>query len=382
MSALPTPRRHYITEFDALRFFAAILTVAYHTQVVKLMHHAPGMEGNYNLDHVGSHCVTFFFVLSGFLITWLLFRERDKAGAVDIRAFYLRRIFRIWPLYYLIMLSGLFLFPNFKRLIIPPFWYHLKWHAQQMGIGSAMLWLTFFPNLAKVFVIDMQTLVSHTWSIGMEEQFYAGWPWLFRVVRKPVYAMLALLGVYLAARFVLYGATRSFQLKLYITYFRFDCMAGGGLLAWLYYSRKGEAFLSILTKPPLLYTLAFASLAATLLPDCMDEVYYTPFLISLYGCFLLALGMQPGRMPWLNHPVLRYLGQISYGIYMYNLLACFLAFDWVYRLGGIHLFMDASLITNIAYISGCLGITLGFSILSYRYLESPFLRLKDRLAQP
>lgn len=378
---LPAPRRSYISQLDALRFFAAIITAAFHADILKLLFHSPDRPVERDWSHTGSNCVTFFFVLSGFLITWLLLRERDRSQTVDVTAFYLRRVFRIWPLYYLIVVSGLFILPRLPGLFLPD-----QIFSDLAGLTpfDTTMWLTFFPNLGEVGVIVPQLLVLHTWSIGMEEQFYAVWPWLVKKMRRPQLAMAGIVLAFAVARFAFYPLFPDRFFSKCLEYFRFDCMAMGGLVAVYYHGGRWKTQLGFLQNPVFLYSLAVLSLVVTLYPDPINRTYYVPVLSAVYGLLILALALQPYRMTWLNHPTLRYLGSISYGIYMYNILACLVSINIMQRLGHgtFTLFLTAPLASNALYYALCVGLTIGLSALSYRFIEAPFLRLKDRLAQP
>jgi len=380
MRAPSSQSRSYIAQFDALRFFAALLTALFHGQVFKFFFKAPDITDGYLQSQLGSHCVTFFFVLSGFLITWLLFREQDKTGSVDVKAFYLRRVFRIWPLYYTILVLGLIVAPALP-IALPG---AVGWGIRKLDAWQLLAWFTFFPNVQKAGLIPLQLLISHTWSIGMEEQFYGVWPWLVRRMRHPITAFLGVVGVFLVLRFVAYPVSGSnVNLMLWVTAFRFDCMALGGVVAWLYYYQAAAPWVQIFRSPIVLYSSFVGMGLLTLKPDLWAEMYFTPFLAMGYGIALLSLALQQNRMTWLNAPRLRYLGQVSYGIYMYNPLGCVLAMNVILILpGGINQFSEATWLTNITYYSLCAFITILLSIISYRYLETPFLRMKDRLGTP
>lgn len=373
-------QRGYITQFDAMRFFAAILTAAYHGDVIKMLHDSPDRKHGAEYHHIGAHCVTFFFVLSGFLITWLLLKEKDRTHTIDVKGFYLRRVLRIWPLYYLILILGLFLLPYVPYLFMPM---PLHGHLDMLTLGQAFLWLTFFPNLHKVGLMAPQVLISHTWSIGMEEQFYAVWPWLVRKMRNPVWGILAVFGGFLFVRWAIYPFFSSPGLDATLEYFRFDCMALGGLFAWYYHSGRSGSLADLLKQPSTLYVLAAAWPILTLTDDLFTKAYYTPFLSIYYSALLLSMAYQPGRLLGLNHPALRYLGQISYGIYMYNVVACVLAINVMHRLSGgsLQIFLDSPRFSNALYYPLCLGFTIGLAALSYKYLELPFLNMKDRLSR-
>lgn len=374
-------QRSYITQLDALRFFAAFITAVFHGDVIKMLYKAPDWPRGRNLEHWGANCVTMFFVLSGFLITWLLLKEKDKTGTVDVRAFYLRRVFRIWPLYYLILVSGLFVLPYIPVLFLPA---RAMTQLSQLSLSDILLWFTFFPNLSKTGFMEEQLLPGHTWSIGMEEQFYAIWPWVVLLAARPQRAMVGVILGFLVLRWGVYPFFETDSFSRYLESFRFDSMVIGGWLAWYFHTQKTGWLYRLAVRPEALYTAAALSLVLTLLPSPIHKTYYVPLISSLYGFLLLSLSVQPTQMQGLNHPALRYLGRISYGIYMYNVLACILAINIVQRMGQgtLHLFKDSFWPTNILYYALCVGLTIGMAAISYRYLEAPFLRWKDRYLQP
>jgi len=117
----------------------------------------------------GKIAVICFFVLSGFLITYLLLAEERHTGSISTRDFYARRILRIWPLYYVLVLAAFFVFPR-----IPVFAGALKF-PEESRARSFFLYMSIFPNLAAPF-----PYLGHLWSIGVEEQFYIAWPLLLK----------------------------------------------------------------------------------------------------------------------------------------------------------------------------------------------------------
>ena len=103
----------YFTGLNGLRFFAAIAVVITHIELIKYQSgYSDIWRNNKLIFELGSLGVIFFFVLSGFLITYLLLKEKSVTQTVAVKKFYLRRILRIWPLYYLIVLLGFLVLPN------------------------------------------------------------------------------------------------------------------------------------------------------------------------------------------------------------------------------------------------------------------------------
>ncbi len=179
---------------------------------------------------LGSYAVTLFFTLSGFLITYLLIKEKAAFGTISVKAFYTRRLLRVWPLYYFYLAIVLIiLFAGEGKL-------------------PASSWYYFFiaANLASIQGIA-PALLEHYWSLGVEEQFYLFWPWLFKYTSpfKSISIFLLL--------FILIKAALRFWLPDSLAYWfmfssRFDCMAIGALFAILTESNE-KTFFAICFNP-------------------------------------------------------------------------------------------------------------------------------------
>ncbi len=158
--------RYYRPELDVLRFFAFLSVYLFHVLPrVEAANHtgwlrsAAWLAANFRL--AGSFGVCLFFVLSSFLITELLLRERRQTGTVHVKAFYVRRILRIWPLYFFFLFFGALL-GHFVA----------DWHMEAPRL------LAFLLLLGNWYVaVFGQTLnpIAPLWSISIEEQFYLTW---------------------------------------------------------------------------------------------------------------------------------------------------------------------------------------------------------------
>src|SRR5947207_1519982 len=168
---------------NGLRFLAALTVVLFHAGFA--FRYAGIPEYDY-LNRVnpqtGFLAVVFFFVLSGFLITYLLLVEEAETGDVSVRSFYVRRILRIWPLYYLIIAIAFFVLPASLPGDFPPP------HPRELILYSVIL-----TNFAGTV-----PCASHLWSIGVEEQFYLCWPVLLKTVRRRHLLLLGVIVGYLA----------------------------------------------------------------------------------------------------------------------------------------------------------------------------------------
>jgi peptidoglycan/LPS O-acetylase OafA/YrhL len=334
--------------------------------------------------------VDIFFVLSGFLITGILYDTRDDVHRV--RNFYIRRTLRIFPLYYGVFIAILLTTP----------WMHWAWTWQWLAwplyLGNFLRFL--YPHLHNDFVMafadaHLMSKVSpgseldlgHFWSLCVEEQFYLVWPWIVFAVRDRRKLMAICTACIVAvpiARTVamahLPQALVDGEVVLHATPFRFDTLMVGALIALLYRGAHRDLMqrtARMILLAGVLWLLWFeASLYMFGSSKYLDVVQRRPWLLSVVAVFAGALLLRtliPGtvayrifRLRWL-----RWLGTVSYGAYVFH--------DIPHRLYLTFLTARAPLHAHkLAALAG-LGTTLLLSFVSYRFFESPILRLKDRL---
>lgn len=332
----------------------------------------------------GDVAVTGFFVLSGFLITFLLLQEQSRnelqnyTPLVSVSKFYLRRIFRIWPLYFVIIIAHNFLLPHLHiedTLQIPdnPFLQNIALHLPLWQVFGYMI--CFLPHL----LVAMGVLFSptHVWSIGSEEIFYLFWPWLFRHKYSIKRIVITIIISYIVITYGLFLYVLAhkkhiaFDHPIYILvrflYFqRISCMGIGALFAISFYNQKkillGNKYAFYMA---LLLVLVLLGKGVTL-PLLNAETY-----ALLFGIIIYQLSITQKRYMLLENRVLRYLGDISYGIYMYNPMAVLFSYyitTQYLQLQGWYL--------SILYTLFAVVITYLLSGISYKILEKPFLRLK------
>jgi peptidoglycan/LPS O-acetylase OafA/YrhL len=320
---------------------------------------------------LGGLSVTFFFVLSGFLITTLLLTEKTETGTIRIRRFLTKRARRIWPLYYLVLAAGYGIsILVFRDTPANPF---------ENGLVLNALLL---PNVAFAFGLIPNILIQ-IWSIGTEEQFYLIWPFLLRRMQEKNLPriFLGIICFWLVARIVsrLLGISDDW-LNILLFRTRIDCMAIGAFAALLLlYRERGIekwAGVSRLIYHPV--TGWIASLGFLVL--LVLSYRYHVSLYQLYAVLSAILILRVIRRPagWLESGLLRYLGKISYGIYLLqHFVIIFLFKAWIEkswtppftglagsRIGGISIFLLAVVLTT------------GLAALSYTFFESRFLKRK------
>lgn len=362
-------RRFYHPELDILRFFAFLLVFIHHS-----IPHDPTFWTHYGVPNLlartiagigalGAFGVDVFFVLSAYLITELLLREKALLGDLDLRSFYTRRILRIWPLYFVFLA-----FAGALTVILP---------GQQIGWRAAAAFVLLGGNWWIVFHGFPSSIIFPLWSVSIEEQFYLVWPPLVRKLRSVHMAILAgvLLMVATGARLYLgsHGATET---QVWCnTLARLDPLAAGILLAVFL---RGEAL-----KIDLRWRIAMILFGVTCLaaagnfwqikgdPLTTARILLGYPVVALGGASLLLAVLSSGKV--LHKSVLVYLGKISYGLYVYHVLGLMLS-DYI--VPGA----DASLGRYMLRALIALLTTVTCAAASFRWLETPFLNLKQRFA--
>jgi peptidoglycan/LPS O-acetylase OafA/YrhL len=340
-----------IPVLDGYRAVAVLLVIAYH------FGHSwvPGGLG-----------VLMFFVLSGFLITWLLLREEDLRGRVALGRFYAHRALRIFPAFYAYWLVGL-AYLLVRGVEVP--WGHA---------GSALLYVS---NYYDGVVRPGESFVSHTWSLAIEEQFYLLWPGLVVLLRGRRRLLLAVVvGIILGAWALRAGLRLGLDVHQAYVYRAFETRADhlmiGCLLAIVLRRRLASRLLDRLCAQPwqpvatICLLAVSASLNRLLGADYRDLVGFSvdPVLTAILIVQLLAFHE---RVPWrwLDLRPMVFLGSISYAMYLYHQLAVSPAT----RLGaGLPWPVGLALVV---------GLTVAAAYASRVLVEQPFLRLKSRVGR-
>ncbi|MCF2496033.1 MULTISPECIES: acyltransferase [Dyadobacter] len=365
-------KKRYFPNLNGIRCIAALLVVFHHLEQAK---HALGIANIYELpiiQHAGRLGVGLFFVLSGFLITYLLLEERGRFGDVDTKKFYLRRVFRIWPIYFLIIGLSFFVFPHIELLSFPGTDEKITIHAAE----RLTLLLLVLPNFAFV-LYDLPYWCAQTWSIGVEEQFYYLWPWLIKYPKKRIPIILLFLGITAAILFIglhyvnVDEETKSTMISTFLGQFRIQTMALGGLCAWLVYKQKTNVLQVVFRKDLqiVVYTLLIALFLSGIHFYGFLEVY-----ALFFAFFILNVSCNPNTIVSLNNGVMNHLGKISYGLYLYHVAVI------VFIINVLNKYLPDW--TGTSYHIGLYVLTFLGSVavasLSYSYFEKPLLAYKDK----
>lgn len=350
-----------LPNLDPLRFFLASIVLLFHLPQLSHNQGLPSFDG-LPIYHRGLEAVYMFFVLSGFLIIRIIYRAKIR-DAFSIKDFYIRRVLRIFPLYYLVLIFGLVFYNVILPFVNIPFEINYTWQ-------EAFLYNVFF--LPNVFAQKFEPggIIEILWSIGIEEQFYLVIaPLLFFINVKWV---LRVLSVLLIGYFIIYWSDAFEFLRKYI--FVFFYLFFGGVVAILEEKKKLE-FLKRSAIIPILICIL------TLLYFITDWFLIGPlwsrslFTCLLFGLFIHSLAFN-NRGVDLKSDILNHLGSISYGIYMYHAIVLnavvflFLKMDFLQNL-------NENLTIILMHLLTFAG-TLLIAHLSYTYFELYFLKLKNK----
>lgn len=301
--------------------------------------------------------VTVFFVISGYLITTLLRKERTRTGAIDLKAFYIRRILRIFPVFYL-YLAAVYLLDRAQGLEIHGWLY----------LAAA----TFTTN----FVSGGTWLLGHTWSLAVEEQFYLSWPWVMRAgTRVATVGSIILILLGPVARIV--GALRpDLAPYLLVPFLRHADAIMLGCAGALHEHRFGERLRRWLGGYTFLFIASLILVAVSYMRHTkgfgrLVIPFGTSVEAGLVVLVILGVTIPSQTLPFriLNWAPMARLGVLSYSLYLWQQ-------PFLYSEAWIH--------SDVWWrrFPLCIALALVTAALSYSIWERPFLRLKDRLKAP
>jgi peptidoglycan/LPS O-acetylase OafA/YrhL len=344
----------HLPQLDGVRGLAILLVMVLH-----LWRFPEGHELLNRLAGAGWVGVDLFFVLSGFLITRILFRTKTEAGYY--RKFYIRRSLRIFPLYYAFLILVIGVLPlvvaNDQLLQVrsDAAWYFLYLSNVAIGAGG---WAFAVTNI--------------TWSLAVEEQFYLIWPSIVRWCTKDRLIKLCVGLIICApiARAIVFSVS-GWTWPYVATPLRADAFAWGAIVALV-----GHEQLKKYARP-----VVWGGAAAILALVLSDNFERSSLLVSSVGysmagivfaaIIVSALSTQRSRF---ENPLLRAFGKLSYAMYLMHFLVM-VAVNFVYKGEG-------SFLGSAAFMAICMLVTYAAALISYHYFEAPILRWKDRLTEP
>ncbi len=327
--------------------------------------------------HLG---VILFFVLSGFLITYLLLEEKSRFRNISLPKFYIRRILRIWPIYYLMLLLSFFIFPA----LFPEYPGKNDFHF----LPKLLLCIFFLPNLSLVMFGGMPG-ASHLWSIGVEEQFYFLWPAILEKFQTKLLFVLIVIfvGVSLMPHFMdwlfihylkspeqasMHKAARDF-----FAGFKINSMALGAICALMCHQKK-ESVLGLIYHP-VVEVVIFVSTFALWFSGFHLHAFNDEFYSILFALIIVNVATNPKPIIGLKSKLLDFFGTISYGFYVYHWLIILACFTLLKKISNTN-FENSLLFDVVAYVFPFV-VTTGVSYISFHYFEQRVLKYKTRFTR-
>lgn len=356
---MTTSPRIYFRGLNGIRAIAAMIVVILHTGQYLDLFGLKVSEQHKWFWH--SYAVTLFFVLSGFLITFLLLEEKKQTGTVSLKEFYVRRILRIWPLYYLIIIVTLAIYFFLPSVGLP-----------KISTTALSLYTVLLANVA--FVIDdTVNPLKPLWSIGVEEQFYAIWPILIKTSSNIYRTLAVVIVTYLAVKAFCTIYCEKSIIEL-VTETRIDCMAIGGLGAVILRDKKRllPIIYSQVTQSICWGIFIFSTVFRPIhIRSSIDHELYS----LLFMVIILNVSTNYASIVNLENRLFDFMGRISYGLYVYHLLVI-LVLKAVIKPIGLPDSWESYLVVYLAVSA----VTILVSFLSYQFFELTFLKMKNRFS--
>jgi peptidoglycan/LPS O-acetylase OafA/YrhL len=350
-----------------LAFFSVFLAHAFYTTDLALSGSLVYRATEF-VTGKGIFGVNFFFVLSGFLITYLLLVEKKEKGTVNVRHFYVRRFLRIWPLYYTVVFFGFFVLP-------------LLYSAQGKEMGNPGQFWLYALFLSNFDTTTTTAILGILWSVSIEEQFYLLWPVVFFLLRRehhPVifYAIIVASWVF---RIAYAGDSR---ILFSHTLSCISDMAVGGLGA--HWAHNGSIIGRLKSMPRWLIVAVYLLGSAMILSraswnQLLPGLYATERLLYSLLFLFVVLEQNYADNSWFKmsqHPWISRLGTYTYGLYMLHFVSIYavnLVFD---RAGWNRNLVQLMVVEPVVAFAG--AVTL--AVVSFHVLETPFLNLKKRFS--
>ncbi|MCX6182862.1 MAG: acyltransferase [Bacteroidetes bacterium] len=370
-----TSKKLYFENLDGLRFLCFLSVFFYHsfyTEFTDIKSTSAYQFVKINLVGNGNLGVNFFFVLSGFLITYLLIEEKTINTNINLKNFWLRRILRIWPLYFFCVFFGFVVFPLLKQSF-----------GQTPNENASLLsFLTFTNNLDFIYNGPPDaSVLGVLWSVAIEEQFYLVWPIILFLL--PVRKYWIAFAVIIVGSFVFRANFDDPEIHEKHTISCIADMAMGSLGAWLIWmSARFRHLIENLSKLQIAVIYIFFFMAFFF----REQLFYANYGMRIFERFFISIGIlliileqcyaKNSFFKLSKFKFISGLGKITYGLYCLHFIAILITLVITRKLGLNSSVWEVLILeTSIALV-----ITIIISSLSFKYFEKPFLKLKEKFA--
>ena len=376
MDASSQKNKIFFPNLDGLRFICFLAVFLYHCNetIFQKITNPKISSLLYFLFSNGNLGVNIFFVLSGFLITFLLIKEKEFKQNISLKNFYVRRILRIWPLFYLCVFLGFAVFPLFKYGTIPSpfevssFWSYIFFAG---NFNFIKIWPA-APDALNLLVL---------WSVAVEEQFYFAWPIILKYFSKKIYPHIFI--VIIAGTLVFRSFfTANYPVLHFHTFSVIGDMALGGLAAYLCSSPSPFYNFIVNMKRGLIIAIYCLGIIMILFKNYIFfyPVALVPERILLGSFFAFIIVEQnfskKSFFKFSGFKIISSLGIYTYGLYCLHFFGILIVEKVIEKFQ----IPTGSLFPAILSSLAALLITILLSYISYHLFEKWFLKLKDRFA--
>lgn len=322
--------------------------------------------------------VAFFFVLSGFLITYLLAFEKKRTNKINVKQFLIRRSLRIWPLFFLMVIIAFLLPYDFKSIIgfhMIGGGYDLDWRYSFTFLENyRMLWEDNWPKT---------TPLSVFWSLCIEEHFYLFWVIIFAFTPYKHILKFLTFSVVLSwiARYIEQLISDNQTIISNDLFTNIDYFAVGGILAYYVVNdyeklvSKIKSFNHLVKWSYVIFVILVVVFQKYVLPYDSNGIFYIfrSTIIAILFTLLIAIIIPNDSKIKFENKITAYLGKISYGLYVYHIIFIHVTFQLLIYL---NIELDSG-ISIFLFILFTLGGSIGISALSFQYFEKRFLKYRE-----
>lgn len=364
--------RPYFENLTGLRFIGALAVFLFHSftlhrEIWGDFYQNDWFHALFKVFEKGHLGINLFFVLSGFLITFLLLWEQKQNGKINLVNYLMRRTLRVWPLYFLVIVFGFFVFPELPYGVETV---HELWRYS--------LFLANFDELL-VGLNDSINFLTAIWTVAVEEQFYIVWGLLiglFTFKKKSMYVIFFLLIILVSVGFRVMNYDQP-RVLYFHTFSVMSDLGIGGLIGLIAFQNRVQSFFAQLSKFSII-SIYLIGLALILFENLIFQGALVSIARLIPGIFFAFVILEQvySKNSFLKIdriPLMKYSGEISYGFYMFH---CIAIYYWAM------FFRDHQLTDHlyqfIIYLVVVLGTTYLAAMLSYKYFEQPFLKLKKK----
>jgi len=373
-------KKIYFENLDGMRYLGFFLVFYTHTLLAPLKRPIESSGNELALKLLfaadwSGFILTLFFTLSGFLITYLILAEMRLTGKLHLGKFYVRRILRIWPLFFAVIFFGFVIYPLFNKMT----------GSSSDPCGNLWTYLVFINNFdfmkMNLSGLDcFNPFIFTTWSIAVEEQFYFGWPLLFLIVPRKYYSY-----IFPILLLISFGFRHHFHDSRYHLLYHTMCVIGdfaaGGWAAWIAMERPDYLMtfkkmknhwrvLIYLSGPAIMFGRVW------LFPWDPNSAYVHILFISYFVFMIIDQNYNENKTwKFINLPRITWWGRYTYGLYLLAPVAFIIVAKPMMKIplvkANFLVFLPVMMLLSLAFLKV-------IAYLSYEYFETPFLKLKKR----